>query len=260
MLNILAMTKIITISGQKGGTGKTVTAVNLAASFALLEKSTLLVDFDPQSFATQWCGIRPPDYNSDITTVLSGKVHIKDSIIKTQLHFLDMIPSGFHLFRIALKLAQTTGNEKMLHLLLKDIENEYDYIIVDTASSYGFLSISALAAAQWLLVCMTPSDNSFDDFHCLLKMVKYIRTTHRVPLKIAGFLFNRCRSKKQIDLFLENQRLADIGPMVFRNFIPADENIKKSIELNRPLALHDIKSPAASAYLDFSKEMHFFLQ
>ncbi len=256
----MVMSKIITIAGQKGGTGKSVTAVNLAASFALLEKNTLLIDFDPQAYATQWCGIKEPDYTSDITTVLTGRTRFKKAIVKTQVNYLDMMPGGFNLFQVALKLAKTSGNEKMLHLLLKDVEDDYDYIIIDAPSSYEYLSIGAMTAAQWLLVCMTIQDSCLEDFHCLLRMIKYIRKTHHVPVKIAGFLFNRCKSKIEIQNFLETQDLLDIQQMVFNTFIPEDKNIKESIYLSHPLALHDIKSPAASAYLDLSKEMHFFLQ
>ncbi len=110
------MGKIITIAGQKGGTGKSVTAVNLAASLALFEKSTLLIDCDPQGCATQWCGIMNIDYNCDITSVLSGRSRLTDAIVKTQINYLDMMPAGFALFQVALKLAKKSANEKILRL------------------------------------------------------------------------------------------------------------------------------------------------
>ncbi len=254
------MSKIITIAGQKGGTGKSITAVNLAASLALFEKNTLLIDCDPQGCSTQWCGIKDLDYNCDITSVLSGKAVVKDAIVTTQINYLDMMPSGFNLFQVALKLAKSTENEKILRLFLKDVEDEYEYIIIDSPSSYNFLSVTAMTAADWLLVCMTVHHNSVEDFRCLLRMVKYIRTTHNVPLKIAGVLFNRCETKGEILSFLENQDLSDIKQMVYDTFIPEDDNIKKSIDLKIPAALHDIKSPAASAYLSFAEELHFFFK
>ncbi|MFH2060037.1 MAG: ParA family protein [Pseudomonadota bacterium] len=251
------MSKIITIAGQKGGTGKSVTAVNLATSFALLEKNTLLIDCDPQGCSTQWAGISDLDYPCDIASVLSAKAKFTEAIVKTEFHYLDMIPSGFHLFQAALKLSKTPGNEKILGLFLKDVEEIYEYIVIDTPSSYSFLSISAMAAANYLLVCMTPDQNSSQDFLYLLKMVKYIRTVHKVPLKIYKVLFNRCKDHEQIHTFLLNQGLSDIEPMVCKSFIPEDENIKQSIQLKVPAALHDIKSPAAEAYLSVAKEIDF---
>lgn len=256
----MVMSKIITIAGQKGGTGKTTTAVNLAASLALLEKNTLLVDLDPKGVSTQWCGISDQDYNCDISLVLSGRATFKTAIIGTQINHLDMIPSDFGLFPVGLKLAKKPGNEKMLYLMLEDIKDEYDYIIIDSPSSYEFLSVTAMTAAQWLLVCMTPSINSRDDFHHLIKMVKHIRNTCSVPLKISGFLFNRCNNRQEIDDFLLAQNLTDISSMVFKSFIPEDKKFKKAIDLGMPLALHDIKSPAASAYLQLSEELNAFLQ
>jgi len=254
----MIMSKIITIAGQKGGTGKSATAVNLATSLALFEKNTLLIDCDPQGCSTQWCGVMDLGYNCDITSVLSGRTKFIDAVIKTQINYLDMLPAGFNLFKLALKLAKKPGNEKILRLLLKDVKDEYEYIIIDSPSSYSFLSVTAMTAADWLLVCMSVQHNSVEDFHCLLRMVKYIRTTHNVPLKIAGLLFNRCETKEDILSFIENQNLSNIKQMIYNTFIPDDDNIKRSIDLKIPIALHDIKSPAAEAYLTFAKEMHFF--
>ena len=253
------MSTILTIVGQRGGTGKSVTAVNLATSFALLEKHTLLIDSDPQRSATHWCGIKDRDYTCDIASVLSAKVKFTDAIVKTEFTYLDIMPSGFNLFQVAGKLARHSGNEKLLRLFLKDVEKEYDYIIIDSPSSYGFLSMMAMTAADWLLVCMSIPQSSVEDFHGLLRCVKYIRTFHHVPLKIAGLLFNRCESREEILSFLDRRALSDAKQLVFKTFIPKDDKIVKSIDLKIPAALHDIKGPAASAYLNLAKEVHFFL-
>ncbi|MFH2090874.1 MAG: ParA family protein [Pseudomonadota bacterium] len=251
------MSKIITIAGQKGGTGKTVTAVNLAASFALFEKKTLLIDCDPQGCSTQWCGVSDLDHTCDIASVLSAKARFTDAIVQTEFNYLDMMPASFNLFQAALKLSKKSGNEKILRLFLKDVEADYEYIVIDTPSSYSFLSIFALTAADWLLVCMTPEHSSMQDFKNILKMIQYIKTVHKVSLKISRVLFNRCKDKDQIHGFLHNQGLLDIEPMVCSSFIPEDENIRQSIQLKVPAALHDIKSPAAKAYLCVAKEIHF---
>ncbi len=251
------MSKIITIVGQKGGTGKSSTAVNFATSLALLEQKTLLIDCDPQGCATQWCGIKSKDYTFDLTSVLTGRSKVADAIVRTQVKHLDMLPAGFDLFHAASKLSKNTGNEKILRLFLKDVQDEYNYIIIDSPSSYSFLTMTAMVAADSLLICMSIPHNTFEDFHSLLRMVKYIRSTHDIPLKISGILFNRCKNKQQIQSFLEDQNLLDIEQMVYDTFIPDDDTISKSFKSMVPCALHNVKSPAAQAYLGFAKQMHF---
>ncbi|MDA3787467.1 MAG: ParA family protein [Desulfobacula sp.] len=254
------MSNIITIAGQKGGTGKSITAVNLATSLALFGKKTLLIDCDPQACSTQWCGTKDLDYKCDITSVLSGRAKVVDAIVNTRINGLDIMPAEFNLFQVALKLAKNPGNEKILRFFLKDVEDDYDYIVIDSPSSYSFLSVTAMTAADWLLVCMSIHHNAIEDFHSLLRMVKHIRTTHDVPLKIAGLLFNRSETKKQIDTFMENQKLSDVKKMVFYTFIPHDVAVKNSKELKIPVVLHDIKSPAADAYLRAAEELNLFFK
>ena len=249
------MSKVLTISGQKGGSGKSVTALNLAASLALYEKKTLLIDCDPQGSATQWSGIKSLGYLFNLSSVLSGKVTIIEAIAKTEFNYLDILPAGFDLFQVASKLAGTIANEKIVRLFLEDIEPEYDYIIIDCPSSYGFLSVAALTAADWLIIAMCPRHNCLEDFHCLLKLIKYVRDTHETPLKIASILFNRCKINTEIKRFLADQKMSELNDLVSKTFIPEDGAVKRAIDKKLPLVLYDVKCPAASAYLSFAKEM-----
>lgn len=251
----MVMGNVLTISGQKGGSGKSVTALNLAVCLALYKKKILLVDCDPQGSVTQWSGIKALGYPFDLSSVLSGRATIMEAIVNTEFKCLDILPAGFNLFPVASKLGRTVSNEKILRLFLEDIEADYDYIIIDAPSSYGFLSVTALTAADWLIIAMCPRYNGFEDFRCLLQLIKYIRDTHETPLKIANVLFNRCRSNTQINQFLADQSLSDIRDLVSHTFIPEDETVKRAIEKKMPLALYDVKSPASSAYLSFAKEI-----
>jgi len=251
----MVMVKVVTISGQKGGSGKSVTALNLAASLALYGKKTLLVDCDPQGSATEWSGIKALGYPFDLSSVLSGKATIMDAIVNTEFNHLDILPAGFNLFLVASKLARRVPNEKILRLFLEDIEDDYDYIIIDAPSSYGFLSVAALTAADWLIISMCPRYSSAQEFGCLLQLIKYIRNTHETPLKIINILFNRCKTNREIDQFLGDQDLPETRDLVSHTFIPEDETVKRAIDSKMPLALYDIKCPASSAYLSFAKEM-----
>jgi chromosome partitioning protein len=254
------MSKNITITGQRGGSGKSITAVNLAASLALMEKRTLLLDVDPQKSATDWSGIKDKTDVRDISSVLGGLAPISEAILNTELNFLDVLPSGFELFKAEAKFRKNAENIKLLRLILEEVGSDYDYIIIDPPSSYGFLSLMGLAAADWLLVSMSLPNGSFDDLHCLLQVVKDLKSSHKLPLKIAGILFNQCRSKKELDAFLEKQSLTDAKGLVFDNFIPDDEFIRKAIDMKIPAALNNVKNPGAAAFLNFALEIDSFLR
>ena len=249
------MNNILTISGQRGGSGKSITALNLAVSLSLYERKVLLVDSDPQGCATEWSGMGGSEYPFDLSSVLNGRASLIEAISKTEFSFLDMLPAGFDLFAAAQKLTRLTANEKILRLLLEEVRADYDFIIVDAPSSYGFLSIAALTAADGLLISLCPRLSRAEDVHALLKSVKYIRKTHDTALKIAGLVFNRCCQREEIDRFIEDQHLEETRELVCSSFIPEDDAVPLAARKQMPLALYDVKSPACEGYLAAAREM-----
>ncbi len=251
---------MLTICGQKGGTGKSVVAVNLAASLALYEKKVLLIDADPSGCSTEWIGIDNAGQGHDLVSVFTGKTRFPDAIVKTRLRWLDVLPAGFDLFQSALKLSDRVSNQIILRLLIQeDAPSSYDYIIIDAPSSYGFLSIMAMASADWLIVPVCPQHGAAADFHCLLILIRYIRKNHKIPLKIGGFVCNRCNDPSAVDdiqTFAGPKKSFQAADLVYDTHIPWDLAVEKSIEKKTPLALYDIKSPAGSAFLNFAKEIH----
>ncbi|MCP4117288.1 MAG: ParA family protein [Desulfobacteraceae bacterium] len=246
---------MITIAGQKGGNGRSVTAVNLAASLALLEKRTLLVDCDPRACSTLFAGFGASTLSCDLSSVLFGKVAPSDAVFKTRLRFMDLLPASFNLFHAASRLSLNAGNERILRIFLRELRAEYEYMIIDSPASYSFLTVTALAAADWLLVPFQCSPEDIGDFTSLLRMVRHVRSNFQERLKIAGLLFNRCGSREEIDRFLAGNDLNGVENIVYKSFVPGDDAIRAAGEDGKPVALYDVESPGARAYLDVAKEV-----
>jgi chromosome partitioning protein len=250
----------ITITGQRGGNGRSVAAVNISASLALLEKKTLLVDCDPRACSTLISSAEhehSPD-SFDLSSVLTGKVDLTRAILKTRLGFMDVLPSSFDLFHAALSLSRNAGNERALRIFLRELKAEYDYIIIDPPASYSFLTAMAMAAADWLILPFHCTPEAVQDLRSLLWMVHHVKGNFQRDLKIAGVFFNRCSSRDEIDLFLEKEDLRGVEEIVFKSFIPQDNALVKASRLGRPLPLFDIESAGARAYLDLANELTSF--
>ncbi len=249
------MRKVLTISGLRGGSGKSITALNLSVSVALYEKKVLLVDCDPQAGASQWCKEANLKNGHDLAQVLSGRITIPDAVSKTPIEGLDILPAGFGLFSLSLKLTRRRDNEKLLRLVIDEVLDDYDMVILDAPSSCGYLSIAALTAADWLAAVVTPDQDWINDFQALIKIVRYIRKSHNAPLGIAGILFNQCNSKEEMEYGTAPDALAPIRPLIYQTMIPSDDTVDKNRPKTSPVALYDVKNPLAQAYLGMAQEV-----
>ncbi len=252
------MCKMIAIAGQKGGSGKSTTAVNLAASLALLEKRTLLVDCDPSGCSTAFSGLKETIPKHDVGDILFGKINPSKAVFETQLKFMKVMPAGFNLFFAASKAVRRKGNEKLLRLFLKELKGDYDYIIIDSPSSFSFTAVTALAASDWLVVPLQCRARVMEEFSLLLKMVKHIRNSCQVRLRIAGLVFTMVSSRQEVDAFLTQEMTGGISNIVYDAFIPDDNAIRLACESGKPSALYDIESIGSKAYLRFADELISF--
>ncbi len=249
------MSHIITISGPRGGSGKSVTALNLCASMGLYQKKVLLIDCDPLGTATRGLSGGTANHPFDLASVLRGKVSLVRAIVDTQIASLDLLPAGPELFSVSFALSRAAANEKILKLLMKDVRNEYDMIVLDAPSSCGMLSIAAMTAADSLLVAMNKKDPWVSDFYGLLKLVKYIRKAHGVDLKIAGISLNRFQ---QVSGRLEDHVdgcHSGIKDLLYNSLIPDDSTINDASDMKVPIVLYDVNAPAAKAYLRLAREI-----
>ena len=258
------MTEIITIAGHKGGSGKTATAVNLAAALALYEKKTLLVDGDPLGFATAWTGVKHGGGTSDLFSVVTGKATASESIKTTQLEFMDILPSGLNLYKDFTSFPQGFESPDKLRQAVRQISRQYNYIIIDCPSSFSFMSLSALIAGDWIISPFSCEADSVMDLKNLLKTIKFIKNLYHIPLKVAGIFLNFCRSDFQQSIedrnsLLKRKAMTDIKDIVFSSSIPHDILIKEMDELRKPVLLHDLEAVSSKAYLKFALEIISFL-
>jgi chromosome partitioning protein len=249
------MKNVLTISGLKGGTGKSTTALNLSASVALYGKKVLLVDCDPQASVSQWHKMNSKGIDHDLAQVMAGRIRIPDAVSGTDIDGLDILPAGFGLFSMSLKLTRRIDNEKLLRLVIDEIKHDYDLIILDAPSSCGYLSIAALTAADRLAAVVIPDEDWVSDFHSLIRIARYIRQSHNIPLGIAGILFNRCNSEKQMENHADPKVFEQIRPLIYKTMIPYDETLDKEQSFLSPLSLYDIKGQASQAYLAMAREI-----
>ncbi len=245
----------MTISGPRGGCGKSVTALNLSVSMGLYKKKVLLVDCDPLGSVSEYSGVRSMGYSFDLASVLGGRANLIEAVSKTEFSSLDILPAGFNLFELSLKLSKTTANEKILRLLMEDIRGDYDFIVMDCPSSWGFLSIAALTAADRLVVTMSAQTSWVEDFHTLLKSIRYIRQTHDTGLKIDGISLNRLNETDSAGIRLSGKTYAGIRELIYKNTIPLDRTVDEAVSQKTPLVLYDVNSPAARAYLGLAREI-----
>ena len=251
------MKEIITISNQKGGVGKTTTAVNLAASLAIAEKRVLLVDFDPQANATSSLGFYKSDYEFNIYHSLIGAKEIDEIILNTTIKTLDLIPSNIGLVAIEKELESIEEKELVLKKLLDKIKNKYDYIIIDSPPTLGTITINALCASDSVIIPIQCEFFALEGLAQLLNTIKLVRKTKNTKLSIKGILPTMYTSQNN----LAKQVLSDLARHFGNNmFIEVDNDKKRYLVIPRnvrlaeapsfgkPVALYDIKSKGAIAY------------
>jgi chromosome partitioning protein len=249
------MGKIIAIANQKGGVGKTTTTVNLAAALGVLEQKVLLVDADPQANATSGLGIDVEKVEKGTYQVLEHTIHAKEAILKTNSPNVDIIPAHIDLVAIEIELVDRKKRESMLKLALKEVKDDYDYIIIDCAPSLGLITVNALTSADSVIIPIQCEYYALEGLGKLLNTIKSIQKIHNPELEIEGLLLTMYDSR----LRLSNQVVAEVKKhfhnMVFKTIIQRNIRLGEAPSFGESIIAYDATSKGAVNYINLAHEI-----
>lgn len=247
--------EIIAIANQKGGVGKTTTAINLGASMAIAEKKIIIVDIDPQANTTTGLGIDKTTIKNDIYSVIEGKITVNEAIVDHELRFLKIIPSSRRLARFELEVVMENDNHLYLKNILDKIEEEFEYIIIDSPPSLGIITINALTAAQSVLIPLQAEYYALEGLSDLIDTIERTRENFNPELKIKGILLTMYDERTNLSKQVEEEIRSYFKTKVYRSIIPRNVRLSEAPSFGKPIHLYSIKSAGAKAYMSLAKEI-----
>jgi chromosome partitioning protein len=249
------MARVIAVANQKGGVGKTTTAVNLAASLAAAECRTLLIDLDPQANATSSLGYLPGEVDRDVYEALIDGVDLKELTLGTQLECLKLLPASTDLVGAEIELAPVPGRERRLSDRLEPIREHYRVVLIDSPPSLGILTLNALVAADSILVPLQCEYLALEGLAKLMRTVDLVRDELNRNLAVEGLLLTMFDVRNNLATQVAREAREHFGDLVFRTCIPRNVRLSEAPSHGKPALLYDINSKGAMSYLRLAEEL-----